>query len=142
MSEYARHGLLATGYSATSADPAERAEIVRTYLEAGPEKLAQLRATGQDPVHGGEAAKKRGQSNAKHQQVMLEWGSTGQEQEPIDFANDILPKLHAIPLSAIMEATGLSLRYCSLIRRGLHMPHVRHYPALRRLIDTQARRLL
>lgn len=32
-----------------------------------------------------------------------------------------------------MEATALSLRYCSLIRRGLQVPHPRHWGALAQL---------
>lgn len=39
--------------------------------------------------------------------------------------------LQGVPLSAMMRATGLSLRYCSLIRRGLAVPHPRHWAALR-----------
>ena len=43
--------------------------------------------------------------------------------DPSEFACTILPGLQDVPLSALMKATGLSLRYCSLVRRGLRMRH-------------------
>jgi hypothetical protein len=47
------------------------------------------------------------------------------------FQHDILPLIQDIPLSRLEEATGLSLRYMSLIRRGERAPHPRHWEALR-----------
>jgi hypothetical protein len=38
-----------------------------------------------------------------------------------------------ISLTALMQATGLSLRYCWLIRRGERVPHPRHWAALAKL---------
>lgn len=57
----------------------------------------------------------------------------GQEEER--FKRDILPGLPGIPLSRIMEATGFSRRYASLVRRGLYTPHPVHYGALRGLVE-------
>ncbi len=51
----------------------------------------------------------------------------------VDFVHDILPRLQAVPLCRIMKATGFSLRYCLVIRRGLHVPHPQHWHALKRL---------
>jgi hypothetical protein len=42
---------------------------------------------------------------------------------------DILPLIQEIPLSRLRRATGLSLRYVSLIRRGERTPHPRHWEA-------------
>jgi hypothetical protein len=42
------------------------------------------------------------------------------------FQRDILPLIQEIPLSRLQKATGLSLRYVSLIRRGERTPHPRH----------------
>jgi hypothetical protein len=47
------------------------------------------------------------------------------------FQRDILPLLQEIPLSRLQQATGLSLRYVSLIRRGERTPHPRHWQGLR-----------
>lgn len=49
------------------------------------------------------------------------------------FKREILPRLKGIPLRKIHAATGLSLQYSSLIRRGLYIPHARHWQALRSL---------
>jgi hypothetical protein len=43
------------------------------------------------------------------------------------FAREILPLIENVPLSRLQRATGLSLRYVSLIRRGERTPHPRHW---------------
>ncbi|MDP9363102.1 MAG: hypothetical protein M3Q10_02520 [Chloroflexota bacterium] len=110
------------------------AESLAIFATAGPKALAELRAGGADPAHGGEAGRKRGQRNAEHVRAIAEWESSrdGSEAE-IDFTRDVLPRLQGVQLSALMQATGLSVRYCSLIRRGLKVPHPRHWAALARL---------
>jgi hypothetical protein len=47
------------------------------------------------------------------------------------FKREILPLIQEVPLRRLVEATGLSLRYCSLIRRDEKVPHPRHWEALR-----------
>ena len=42
----------------------------------------------------------------------------------------MLPAIAGVPLSVLRERTGLSIRYVSLIRRGLAMPHRRWWAAL------------
>jgi hypothetical protein len=54
--------------------------------------------------------------------------------EPTDpelFRREILPLLQAVPLRRLVAETGLSLRYCSLIRRGERVPHLRYWLPLR-----------
>lgn len=46
------------------------------------------------------------------------------------FQRDILPLIQSVPLSRLQRATGLSLRYLSLIRRGERVPHPGHWQAL------------
>jgi hypothetical protein len=48
------------------------------------------------------------------------------------FEREILPALQGVPLSQLQRATGLSLRYVSLIRRGERTPHPKHWHALTR----------
>jgi hypothetical protein len=48
------------------------------------------------------------------------------------FQRDILPLIQEIPLSRLQQATGLSLRYVSLMRRGERPPHPRHWQAFGR----------
>jgi hypothetical protein len=43
------------------------------------------------------------------------------------FQRDILRLIQGMPLSRLQRATGLSLRYVSLIRRGARTPHPRHW---------------
>jgi hypothetical protein len=38
--------------------------------------------------------------------------------DPEVFRREILPLLQGVPLGTLVKAAGLSLRYCSLIRRG------------------------
>ena len=42
------------------------------------------------------------------------------------FEREILAAIRGFPLSRLQQATGLSLRYVSLIRRGEKTPHPRH----------------
>jgi hypothetical protein len=69
----------------------------------------------------------------RRQLETAEWGR--QYGKPVDlsaFQRDILPHIQEVPLSRLVKATGLSLRYCSQIRRGEKVPHPRHWEALRR----------
>jgi hypothetical protein len=43
--------------------------------------------------------------------------------------------IRSVPLSQLQRATGLSLRYVSLIRRGERTPHPRHWDAFRGLAE-------
>jgi hypothetical protein len=93
--------------------------------------LAALREQGVDPAHGGESGRQCGQTNAQHQQAIVAWQSPEHDGDAeLDFQRDIWPKLQQVSLKALMQATGLSLRYCWLIRRGERTPHPRHWAAL------------
>jgi hypothetical protein len=73
--------------------------------------------------------------------VMMERQSTNRDWAGVpddrDFKRDILPGLQGVPLRRIMEATGLSKRFASQIRRGLAVPHRRHWQALEKLSKAQ-----
>ncbi len=112
--------------------------LLPTFAAAGPAALAQARAEGKDPAHGGEVGRKRGQTNAKRAEERARWDAEHGEtaaSERERFSGEILPQLAEVPLSRIIEATGVSLRYASLIRRGLYTPHPMHYDALARLAN-------
>ncbi|MDQ3692168.1 MAG: hypothetical protein M3464_00875 [Chloroflexota bacterium] len=97
--------------------------------------VAKLRAEGRDPTHGGEAKRKRGEKSAMRRAEERAWdrehGNT--PADPETFTRDILPGLAAVPLRAMVEATGLGKSFCSLIRSGRSVPHRRHWPALQAL---------
>lgn len=97
------------------------------FSEAGRGKLAELRAAGKDPSRGGQAKAKRGRKNSQHMQDQAAWEAEhGTEADPEVFRREILPHLQKVSLGRMAKATGLSEQYCSLIRRGLYVPHPRH----------------
>jgi hypothetical protein len=100
--------------------------------------LAAARAEGRDPAHGGEAAAKRGATNARQLRESFEWDQQNERPDPAVFKTEILPGIQAIPLRQMTKATGLSEPYCSLIRRGQRTPHPRHWEALRTLARDNA----
>jgi hypothetical protein len=111
--------------------PERRVVVEKNFACAGPAALAKRRADGSDPAHTEEARRKQGLRAAANVRANFEWeNSNGHRAPDVDFQHDILPGIRSMPLSQIMEATGLSLRYCSLIRRGSKVPHRRHWDAL------------
>lgn len=101
------------------------------FAKAGPSMLRCMRAAGHNPSHGGAAGRKRGASIARRNREAAEWDRTHPTRaDPHEFKRDILPRLKHVALEKIREATGLTLFYCSLIRRGLYVPHPRHWEAL------------
>lgn len=112
--------------------PWKQGENVKARYAAGQAALAKARAEGNDPAHGGEAGKVRGRKNADHDAANRAWEQESHpELEGIEFERDVLPHIAAVPLSRLAGITGLSIRYCSLIRRGLMVPHRRHCLSLK-----------
>lgn len=96
--------------------------------------LRRLRAEGRDPTHGGAAARKRGASNTRRWKEAAAWNRAHPDRpDPDAFKREILPHLQGLPLSRVAKATGLTRMFCSLIRRGLYVPHPRHWAALAQL---------
>ncbi len=109
-------------------------EHQEAFGRAGPAALRRLRAEGRDPAHGGGAARKRGTSNGKWQREAASWNRAHPNRPDSEvFRREILPRLQGMPLGRIAKATGLTLMYCSMIRRGLCVPHPRHWETLRRI---------
>jgi hypothetical protein len=114
--------------------PEQRKAAMETFAIAGPAAMARRRAAGTDPAHTIEARRKQGIRAAENVRANREWDeSEGSTKDSLKFKRDILPGLQSVPLSEIVKASGLSLRYSSLIRRGLKVPHPRHWNALREL---------
>ena len=61
--------------------------------------------------------------------------SQTEEMNPAIFEREIRPKLGNFSLLETMQATGLSRTYCGMIRRGVRIPHPRHWEALRDLVS-------
>ena len=100
------------------------------------EVLRARRLAGIDPAHGGNAARLRGRRNSVKLLANAEWERIHTEEpDPATFERDIRPKLKTVSLLETMRATGLSRTYCGMIRRGVRVPHPRHWEALRELVD-------
>jgi len=111
--------------------PQRQTEMVAGWVDAGQKALARLRVVGRDPAHGGYAGFKRGRRNAEHVRTAIEWNRQHEGlRNEADFLREIQPRLQNVPLRDISLATGFSLGYCSLIRRGLRVPHPRHWEVL------------
>ena len=94
------------------------------------DRLSDLRAAGIDPAHGGQAATQRGDTNRTHQNAVVKWNSENEKPRPEIFTTQILPGLQQVSINNMVEATGLTPGYCSFIRRGIKIPHPRHWKAL------------
>jgi CRISPR-associated endonuclease Cas1 len=120
--------------------PEVRAEQRAGFAASGPAALARLRAEGADPAHGGDAGKRRSKTMRQRRREAAEWKRGGAERlDPSAFQREVLPLIRAVPLSRLAEATGLSLGYVSLIRRGERVPHPRHWPVLRQVTEAEFR---
>jgi CRISPR-associated endonuclease Cas1 len=112
--------------------PEYRETQVASYAEAGRAKLREMREAGIDPSHTGEASAKRSSRMQQRRREEAEWEAAHPDTEvdELVFTTEILPQLQDVSLSTMMRATGLSQQYCSLIRRGLKVPHRRHWTRL------------
>ncbi len=101
------------------------------WLTVGRSRLAKLREQGEDPAHSGEARRKRAAKISVENRKSAQWSRDNPDRpNPDVFAAEILPGLQQIGLKKMKAATGLSLDYCSKIKRGLKVPHPRHWAAL------------
>jgi hypothetical protein len=105
------------------------------FYEVSRQTLKIRRARGNDPAHGGAAAKKRGNSNRERARQRREWEIAHEDGEELKawFSRVVTPALARIPVSSIIKATGFSPRYASLVQKGEYIPHPVHYPALSNL---------
>jgi CRISPR-associated endonuclease Cas1 len=117
--------------------PEQRAMNISALQVAGPATLARLMVEGRDPTHGGAAARSRAASLARHRKEAAEWERTNRRPDPGEFTRNILPGLQGVPIEKIARATGLSIRYCSFIRRGLNVPHPRHWETMKGIVPGQ-----
>lgn len=113
-------------------EPAWRRDRDSKFLGSGPPRLAALRAMGQDPTKTTEALEKVRRNRIRRHHEQLEWESAHVgKDDPDRFRTEILPLIRQTPIRRIAAATGLSLRYCALIRRGERVPHPRWWEYLR-----------
>ena len=108
----------------------QREQYATAFRGSGLAAIDRAKKAGMDPTHGGEAGGRRAETNITRKRQAREWEETyGRLVDLSAFKRDILPLIQDIPLSRLQQATGLSLRYVSLIRRGKRTPHPRHWQA-------------
>ena len=111
-----------------------QAEQFEAFSGTGLAAQERLKLEGRDPTHGGQAARKRGQVTADRKREIADWEARyGQLVDLSAFEREILPLILEVPLSRLVKATGLSLRYVSQIRRGHRVPHPKHWSSFRNL---------
>ncbi len=101
--------------------------------------IEKKKVAGTDPTHGAAAAARRAGANVNRKREAREWDERhGKLVDLSAFQREILPLIQDIPLSRLQKATGLSLRYVSLIRRGERTPHPRHWQAFMKAAVNEA----
>jgi hypothetical protein len=97
-----------------------------------------MRASGADPTKTAEALEKVRQTRIRRHEEQLAWERVNPPAiaDPDRFRVEILPQIKQISIRRLAAATGLSLRYCALIRRGERVPHPRWWD---RLVDQSDR---
>jgi hypothetical protein len=117
------------------------ARPIETFSTVRPPAVAEIRGARSDAAHGGAAATARRKRNAAHVAAVAGWerehGDSASALDPETFARDILPTFQDVSLRATAYATGLTQGYCSSVRRGLKVPHWRHWYALTNLTNAQ-----
>jgi hypothetical protein len=110
-------------------------ERIPQLLELATQHLAEARADGKDPAHGGDAAVHRGSANRQRQIDIREWEEANEKPPPEVFTTAILPGLAIVTAGEMARATGLSRPYCSMIKRGAYVPHPMHWAGLQSIGD-------
>jgi hypothetical protein len=106
----------------------QREQYATVFHGSGLRAIEQAKTEGRDPTHGAGAASRRAMSNVERKREAREWDERyGKLTDLSSFQREILPLIQNVPLSRHQQATGLSLRYVSLIRRGEKTPHPRHW---------------
>jgi len=109
----------------------QREQYEKAFNGSGLSAVERAKAAGTDPTHGNVAATRRARTNVTRKRQAREWDERhGKLIDLSTFEREILPLIQGVPLSRLQKATGLSLRYVSLIRRGERRPHPRHWQAL------------
>jgi CRISPR associated protein Cas1 len=110
----------------------QREQYATAFHGSGLVAIEEKKAAGADPTHGAAAAARRADTNVARKREARKWDEQhGKLVDLSAFERDILPLIQGVPLSRLQQATGLSLRYVSLIRRGQRTPHPRHWQRLR-----------
>lgn len=114
-----------------------QAELQPIFKLAGVNHLKSLREKGVSIAHGGEARRKRGETQKTRTQARKEWEKENHgllEIEKERFIREIQPLLQGFSVREIVRVCHCSLRYASLMKKGKYIPHPAYYKDLEELI--------
>ncbi len=114
----------------------ERVRLGAQRAAKGRQSRARTReVTGRDPTQSEQARAARSAGLRRERAARDDWDREhhGATFDAATFSREVLPHLAHVPLSRIVDLTGLSLSAASRVRRGVLSPHPRHWDCLRRL---------
>jgi hypothetical protein len=117
--------------------PVTRNKIATDRVKAANASLAAMRAAGTDPTNTPTAAAKRSASLSARKREERAWHTADEDESWTRerYEREVLPVFAGVPLSAIRQATGLSISACSRIRAGKLIPHRRHWEPLSSILS-------
>lgn len=122
--------LLQDAQAQSEAHPARTVRRTRPQLRAARDFAPRLDKK-HDPRYQEVSVTRRKRTVAQVQRANRRWERTGEPgMTRAQYVGKVVPKLADVKLSALMAVTGLTNASCSLIRRGLTVPHPRHWEAL------------
>ena len=86
-----------------------------------------------DPRYHGKSVVKRQRTMDAVYHANARWTPGRGAMTREHYVREVVPRLKGVTLPALMAATGLSNASCSTLRRGLTVPHPRHWGPLARL---------
>ena len=118
---------------------ARAAPKVRLCLQRGAEVMSPTRQYCDRCIESptrDDTALRKAAASVRTQEALAEWRRRSPEgEDPAVFRREVLPLIQSVPISRLIEVTGLSEAYCYRIRRGEIVPHLRHWHGLRVLAE-------
>lgn len=105
------------------------------------ENLLKQAALGRIATHSASAEAMRSATQAKQAEALRKWNPSDLPKWLTEdvYRQDILPRLSKFTVKAIRLTLGVSHPYATLIRRGVSIPHPRHWMPLAELTGYQTR---
>jgi hypothetical protein len=106
-----------------------------TSQKRAPGKSRRIDSRLAERTHGPIAEARRSATQTKQAQALREWNPSDLPKwlDEDAYHRDILPRLSKFTVKAIRLKLGVSHPYATLVRRGVKIPHPRHWLALARL---------
>jgi CRISPR-associated endonuclease Cas1 len=108
--------------------PERQAVALHRLAEAGAEARTARAAVGLTITEGGRAALR--EHRARHAALAVEWDAVHGKPDVTRYWGTVFPLVQAASVRQLAKRSGLSMSYCSDIRRGLKVPHAQHWESL------------